>query len=186
MASDVEICNKALQLLGTSKALTTLADDTKAGRACNRVYDPLRLLMLQAHPWNFAMKRSSLPALVEVPAWGFSAFYEIPADALFIKEIDSAEDFKVEGTKIATDEGAPLGILYMQNIIDPNLMTPLFRESLSSRIALDIAYDLTGNATLLTTLKTIYDERLSGARTNDAQEGTPDAVEQGEWLDSRV
>ena len=74
----------------------------------------------------------------------------------------------------------------MQNIEDPNLMTPLFREALSARVAVDIAYDLTGNATLLTNLKAIYDERLSGARTNDAQEGTPDAVEQGTWLDSRI
>ena len=186
MASSVEICNKALQLLGTSKPLTSLADDTKAGRACNRVYDPIRLLMLQGHPWNFAMKRSSLPALVEVPAWGFALSYQVPSDALFVKEINSTEEWKIEGDKINTDEVAPLGVFYMQNIEDHDLMTPLFREALSARVAVDIAYDLTGNATLLTNLKAIYDERLSGARTNDAQEGTPDAVEQGAWLDSRI
>ena len=186
MASAVDICNKALQLLGTSKALLSLADDNKAGRACNRVYDNTRLLMLQAHPWNFAMERSSIPALVTTPAWGYSFSYQVPAEALFIKEINSTEDWKIEGSEIHTNEVAPLGILYMKNVEDPDLMTPLFREALSARIAVDISYDLTGNATLLTNIKAIYDERLSGARTNDAQEGTPDAVEQGAWLDSRV
>ena len=185
MADAVEICNGALTLLG-GKAIASLDDDTKAARACNRVYDSTRLLLLQAHPWNFAMARASLAALSTSPLWEFDNAFSLPADCLFVKKINSTEAWNVEGTAIHTDEGAPLTILYMSDVTDPNVMTPLFRAALSARIALDIGYDMTGNATLLTTMKTIYDERLSGARTNDAQEGTPDAIEQGSWIDSRV
>ena len=184
MASAVEICNKALTLLG-NKPIVALTDDTKAGRAVNRVFDPTRLLMLQGHPWNFASKRASIAASPTAPIFGFDRAFPVPNDALFIKEISAVEAFKVESGNINTDATAPLEVIYIADLTDPDQMTPLFREALAARIALDIGFDMTGNATLLTTLKAIYDERLSGARTNDAQEGTPDLVEQGTWLDSR-
>lgn len=59
MASDVEICNRALQLLGAGR-ITSLAEDSPAAKEMARAYDPVRLRELRAHPWNFSIKREQL------------------------------------------------------------------------------------------------------------------------------
>jgi len=57
LTTDVEICNLALAKMGHKAAITTLTQANDAARQCNRLFEPERDLMMQGHPWNFAMKR---------------------------------------------------------------------------------------------------------------------------------
>ena len=59
MASEVQICNLALAKIGDQQ-ITSLTENSKAGRLCNLVYEPLRDATLRAHPWNFAITRETL------------------------------------------------------------------------------------------------------------------------------
>ena len=56
MASEVDICNRALSKLGAAR-ITSLTEDSVNARACNAMYESVRDAELRAHPWNFAMKR---------------------------------------------------------------------------------------------------------------------------------
>jgi hypothetical protein len=62
MASQVQIYNMALRLLG-GKKLTATTDDVEDARILNDVYEMVRDEVLAAHPWNFAIKRASLTEL---------------------------------------------------------------------------------------------------------------------------
>ena len=50
MASVVDICNSALNLLGASTISALTDDDTKNARLCNQRYEPVRNRIFRSHP----------------------------------------------------------------------------------------------------------------------------------------
>jgi len=77
MASEVEICNAALSKIGISgnNRITSLSQNTKNAKACDERYATLRDLLLEQHPWNFALKRVQLAASTEAPSYEFTYAY---------------------------------------------------------------------------------------------------------------
>jgi len=59
MASVVDICNSALNLLGAS-TITALTEDSKNARLCNQRYEPIRNRTFRSHAWNCLTKRVQL------------------------------------------------------------------------------------------------------------------------------
>ena len=59
MASVVDICNSALNLLGAS-TISALTDDSKNARLCNQRYEPVRNRVFRSHAWNCLTKRVQL------------------------------------------------------------------------------------------------------------------------------
>ena len=59
MASEVDIANRALSMLGEAR-ITALSDNNKAGRAMNARFDLLRDAELAAYPWRFSINRVQL------------------------------------------------------------------------------------------------------------------------------
>ena len=59
MASVVDICNSALNLLGAS-TISALTDDSKNARLCNQRYEPVRNRIFRGHAWNCLTKRVQL------------------------------------------------------------------------------------------------------------------------------
>jgi len=60
LTTDVEICNLALAKMGHNAAITAAqlaTPSNPASRQCNRLYEPERDLVMQSHPWGFAMQR---------------------------------------------------------------------------------------------------------------------------------
>lgn len=82
--SSVDICNRALQHIG-SKRITALTDDSKAASECSFVYDKLRQAELRGNLWTFATRRAILRALdsttmrIRAPTWSTSTYYQ-PGD----------------------------------------------------------------------------------------------------------
>ena len=112
MASVVDICNSALNLLGAS-TISALTDDTKNARLCNQRYEPVRNRIFRGHNWNCLIKRVQLAQDSAAPVVEFSFQYTLPADCLRVLKIHTgvtdsiASDipYKVEGRKIKTNEG---------------------------------------------------------------------------------
>ena len=177
--STVELCNRALDLIGTN-SITSLNDNSKAARLCNRNFGPVRDAVLRSYPWNCAMARARLPALVTAPAFGYARAFQLPqgpdpAYCLRVWEINGepAEDidYQIEGRTIVTDEAAPLDIRYVARIEDPTLFDPLLDDAIAARLAVDIAFSLVSNATLVTELRNAYVAKMNEARMIDAREG---------------
>lgn len=82
--SSVDICNRALQMIG-SKRITALTDDSKAASECAFAYDKLRQAELRGNLWTFATRRAILRAIdtttlrIRPPAWSASTYYQ-PGD----------------------------------------------------------------------------------------------------------
>ncbi len=185
MTSVVEIGNIALVNLGED-TITSLSDDVKAARLINRRYAPIRDAVLRAHPWNCAMARAQLASTDPAPAWGPAACYQLPTDCLRVLRLeDRSIAWKVEGRKVVADGSAPLNILYVRQVDDPNAFDPLLIEAIAARLAADLAHPITHSTTLVQVMWDLYRQKLIEARGVDGQEGTGDAVIANTWLSSR-
>ena len=192
MASVVNICNSALNLLGAS-TIAALTDDTKNARLCNQRYEPVRNRVFRSHAWNCLHKRVQLAQNSTAPIVEYDHAYALPSDCLRVLKIHNgttdsiadALDYKLEGRNIITDENT-VYIIYIALDTDPNNYDTYLRESISHQLAADLCYAITNNATLANQYMTRADERLREARFIDATENSLGTIESNEFTNARL
>ena len=192
MASVVNICNSALNLIGAS-TISALTEDTKNARLCNQRYEPVRNRVFRGHNWNCLIKRVQLAANSTDPVVEYEKSYALPSDCLRVLKIHNgttdsiAADlpYKVEGKNIVTDQ-TTVYLVYVALDTDPNNYDAYLREAISHQLAADLAYPITNNATLASNYMSRADERLREARFIDATENSLDTVEANEFTDARL
>jgi hypothetical protein len=177
MASSVEICNRALQLIGASQ-IVSLTENSRDARAVNLAYEPCLEAELRIRNWNFATKNAVIAALATPPVGGRSNAYQLPSD--FVKLLPSYPennyndtDWQIEGRTIVSNEDGPLTIRYTALVTDPNVMDSAFREALSARIARDVCEQLTQSNAKLQAVDAAYKAAVDGARIANALENIP-------------
>jgi hypothetical protein len=184
-ASDVSIANSALAKLGGDRIIS-LDDDTREARLLKEQFEKVRDDLLRSHPWNFAIERASLAALVSAPAFGFNKQYQVPSDCLRVLEIDAEDvEWQKEGNVIVTDSDS-LSIKYIKKVTNAGLFDTCFCEVFATKLAADVCFAITQNATLKKTLFDEYMQKLREARSYDGQEGGTRQVYARTWLNARV
>lgn len=192
------IANRALQLLG-SRAINDLNENSNGARAMNRAYSPVLLSELRKNYWNFSIKRASLPADAVGPSFGKSSYFTLPPDFLDLAPPDQVFgvagggtlagnqilagtpiitgspilDWMIEGSKIATNQVAPLNIRYVSSDITESQFDPCFDEAFSAALAVMCCEELTQSNTKLQALAQIYDQAIEVAKKRNAFEGRP-------------
>jgi hypothetical protein len=203
MASTVEIANRALSKLGESR-ITSIEDASKPARAMKARFDHLRDAELAAYPWRFAVVRTTLPASVEVPSWGFTKIYERPPDDLRPLSIDGAYvdhravgktvtgtgyshpmGWDIIGGKIHTDISAPLKYEYVSQVTNSALFDALFVEALACRLAVDAAEELTQSGQKTEIVARQYDDAIKMARRINALYAPPSRKAPGSFMNAR-
>ena len=192
MASVVNICNSALNLIGAS-TISALTEDTKNARLCNQRYEPVRNRVFRGHNWNCLIKRVQLAANSTDPVMEYAKSYALPSDCLRVLKIHNGTtdsiasdlDYKIEGKNIVTDQ-TTVYLVYIALDTDPNNYDAYLREAISHQLAADLAYAITNNATLANNYMTRADERLREARFIDATENSLDTVEANEFTNARL
>ena len=192
MASVVNICNSALNLIGAS-TISALTEDTKNARLCNQRYEPVRNRVFRGHNWNCLIKRVQLAQDSTGPVVEYTYGYTLPTDCLRVLKIHngstdsikSALDYKIEGRKVVTDE-TTIYLVYVALVTDPNEFDSYLREAISHQLAADICYAITNNSTLANNYMGRADERLREARFIDATENSLDTIESNEFTDARL
>ena len=189
MASVVSIVNQALLKIGETTIVALSDQGSKAARIADDTYEDHRDFVLDEHSWNFARKRAQLAASSTEPVWGPANAYPFPDDCLrpfFVNEEDEFSGrWKVEGRTIVTDLEAPLEVLYISRVTDPNLMTPRFRELLAIYLGWQWAEPITGSGPKSEELELKYADSLSKARSRDGREGIQEQLVSDRWETAR-
>jgi hypothetical protein len=190
MASSVEICNDALQLLGQTR-IVLLTDNNVGARACANAYDSSRQSELRAHRWAFAITRAQLPESATPPAFGRAHSYPLPTGCLrllppYPEQDFNSRDWIIEGRAIYTNDAAPLNIRYIDDIVDPNLMDVLFQRALSAAIALQICEELTQSNTKNERARAVYIDAIREARRTNGIEARPSEPPEDRWITARL
>jgi len=192
MASNVDIANNALSILGGS-TISSLTEDSKNARVCSQRFENVRNRIFRAHPWNCLIKRVQLAQNTTAPVIEFTYAYALPADFLRVLKIHNgttdsvASDmpYKIESTNLITDE-ATVYLVYVSKDTDPTNYDTYLYEVLAYQLAADICYSITNNATLAKNLLADADEKLREARFVDSTENSTDTVEADEFTDARL
>ena len=197
MPSVVDICNEAMDLLGAA-TITALTENSKEARLCNRRFDTVRDAVLRSHTWNVAITRKSLPADSAAPAFGFSTQFTLPTDPYCLRVIsfwnsnvnndiaayDSNVMYKIEGRKILSNEST-CSIIYLGRVTDTEQYDPLLSSTIAHRLASETAYAITGSNALAQSMYSLYQARLSEARSMDELEGYPEQLQADTYTNAR-
>ena len=197
MPSVVDICNEAMDLLGAA-TITSLTENSKEARLCNRRYETVRDHVLRAHPWNCAITRRTLAKDSVAPDFGFTNQFTLPTDPYCLRVLsfwnsnvnndlapyDSNVMFKIEGRKILSNEGT-CKITYIARITDTEQFDTLLSSAIAHRLAGETAYAITGSNGVSQAIMALYNERLKEARGMDAMEGYPDQLQADDFLNIR-
>lgn len=184
MASETEICNRALIKLG-DKTIILIGEDSKRGRACGVLYAPTRDYVLRSHPWNFALKRVQLARNVADPVYDYAYSYKLPSDCLRVI-IPNREhwEYGIEGRDLVTDY-PDAWLKYIRRVTDVNQFDVTFTESLACKLAAELAVLLTDDNARHVDMVQLYDKSITLAKGVDAMEDGPKWITSEEWLDSR-
>lgn len=170
------VANMAMALIGQERITRLDGDTSKQARLANEFLPQVRDACLVRHPWGFAIKRITLPALATAPVFGFAYAYERPSDCLRVLTLDADDPhqpFVIEGNTIATDQPAPLGIRYIRQVTDPGSWSPEFVDlvatELAERLCIPLSADKSQRAAIADKLERLRRE----ARSTSAAEGTP-------------
>jgi hypothetical protein len=190
MATEVEICNRGLQILG-AKRIVSLTEDSRNGRACNAAYEVLRDAEYRKHPWNFATKRAQLAADSTAPLFNRLRAFSLPSDYIRLLSDDpeynlNSVDWQIEGKKIITNDSAPLNVRYIYRVTDPNEMDVLFREALAASIALELAEEITQSNAKKEFAAGKYKEAIDQAKRVNAIERVALQPPEDPWVSVRA
>ena len=199
MSSVIDVANRALTKLGSAR-ITSLDDDVKAARSVNSCFYDILDAELRKNRWSFAMKRSSLAALSDAPAFGYSYQYQLPTDFLRLDMLDDrypdvvmdnyinyeTSEYAIEGGKILANIEAPLKIRYVYQCYDPSLWDALFKEALACKIAAEICEDLTQSNEKRNLAAGEYKVAILDAIKANAIERPPQALPDDQLIISRI
>jgi len=178
MASVVEICSNALNLLGDDP-ISSLTEDNDRARLCNAFYAQARDATLRAHPWNCAIVYQEFAQLAAAPPHTWDYSFQLPTSPYCLRVLQEEQPtvkFQVVGRKLYADEDS-FKAIYISRVIDPAQFDASLYMALTARMAWMMAYPLTKSRTVASDMKDHYKDQLQLARGDDGQEGTPTRVQ---------
>jgi len=201
MASQVDIANYALNLLGASN-ISSFDENSKAGRLVNQFYEGTRDSVFRSHPWNCLIRRAELAQETDTPAFGYAYQYALPTNPYCLRVLEFSNGtlsypqdnmtsnsggpvFAIEGGKLLTD-GGTVRIRYVAKITDPQEYDVSLTQVIAARLAANIGYAITGSNSIVQMMYAKYDEEIKEARLNDATEGAPQRLEASDFIESRL
>lgn len=193
--SPVSVCNVALAHLG-EQPISGFDDGTNTSKMCGAVFHMVVSTVSQAHPWNCATARWSLPRLALPPAFGFAYQYALPVDLLYIQKTNIEGEWRREGSVLLTDHARP-EIVYTRNMAvyqdslypvmggDPSWTNgdALFAAAVAYRLAFTLSKKITGSEAITQAMFKLYEDTLSEAKAVDAMQGTPEVIDGSSWVD---
>lgn len=186
MATDVDICNRALSRIGHTQILQSLADGGPEGEQCDLHFEDCRDEALQFHAWNFATKRVVLAELALVERSDWEHVYTYPTDCLFarfvvppgIRNPMSIEriEFRIEandagtGRVILTDQ-PDAELVYTMRHTATQVWPATFSSALGWRLAVELALGVKKDPAMAERILKGYEQTIMRAAGTDANEG---------------
>lgn len=180
------IFNLALRRVG-EQTVMSLEETSKNAEIGRLIFEPVYREVLRSHNWNFATFRTRLAETVESPAFGWSYSFQLPQSPecmRIIRMSNPNSKFVIENDLLLTDE-ENAEIVYIGYVDDMNKLDPLCIKVLYLSLAVEMAYTLVENNTILNGLVQLLEQAKDEARFLDSSEGTVPYIDQSDWLDAR-
>lgn len=203
MASQTEICNTALTLLGAD-SINAITDPGNSARALNAIWNLQRDTELRKHIWKFSIGRANLPALATAPVNGpYQTQFELPAGCLRVIQVGNSnfdwpgvdlsdfrsgptnDDYAIEGGMVLSNFAAPLSLRYVRQIVDPTQWDACFCDALAARLARMACFRITQSNAKEKDAEAAYALSIQEAVRANALETPPTAQADDTWVATR-
>lgn len=188
MATDVEICQQALIMIG-AQPINSFADQSTESTACNALYEDTVRDELARYPWRFATGQEQLSRLTDAPSAVWDAAYTLPGtclrpDTVYVNS--RPVDFDRYQNKIfcnATTSDA----VYLEGVyrVPEATWPPYFTMLMVLRLASALAHSIAGQVETADYLDRRAVRHAAAARAQDAQSRTTQRLELGRLTDGR-
>lgn len=212
MTTNVDIVNRALQMIGTRTTIASMGESSNEAIQANLVYSAVQDWCLAASNWHFARNVAVLTQVKAVtppvgtwttgsplPPWLFE--YSLPAD--FVRAIyltDSAHattnswDGELKRFSLGTDvistvkqqvlltNASPAILVYTQQITDPTLWPLFFERFMVATLAWTLSATLTGDKELVAYMDSVMNRNFQFALQANREQGLVFGDNTPEWL----
>jgi len=182
MLNKIQLCARALLLIGCDP-ITSFADGTAEADVAALLYEPSRDALLSSHPWSFATGLIELSPVTSVPLADFSAAYQLPEDFLRVLSLGAASrgtgrgmTYRIRERRICCDETGGVILTYVFRPAETTF-PPFFDQALIARLSADFCLPLTENSERTRMQFDLAEAAWKRAKTIDAQQQTPQVVE---------
>lgn len=176
MASEVDIINMGLVLIGASK-IETRDDDNDRARIGDLFYDDVRDAVLRAHTWGFALTQAELAAAAGSPVfttkWDYH--FTLPTTPFCLRVLEVEEEYpgeipySIQGRKLLCNESS-IKILYIARITDTGNFDALFTDALAARLGSVFAMAIPKAQNRIELCWNLYIKKIEEATTVDGLE----------------
>lgn len=179
MATDVQICSNALQLLGdTAIASLSPPDDTDAAKLAANLYPQIREWVLRSHNWKCATKRVILAPDAVAPAFDYTYAFSVPDDwlrTLQVGQRGDPVDYQIEGRKYLCDDAVFYLVYIFNNKVEATFDSMLV-HMLTLAMKAAMAYPITKSTSMATTCMQELQMELKRTRAVDGQDAPPETL----------
>jgi len=165
--TDVDICRRALLLIGANPISSLTTEESIEALYCNEFYETTLRELLEGHAWTFATKRRSLSQLGSDAPDPWTYRFQLPSDYLVALEMEDGSDYEIEGTELyANNQSVTLIYLFRPSTGD---FPAYFENALEYTLAAKLAAPLTETATKVEQMVELAQAAAEKAHNLDAR-----------------
>ena len=185
--NDVALCSRALMRLGASP-ISSFLDGTTDSEIAGALFAPVRDALLSAYPWSFATAQMTLTKLSQGPLADYQNAFQLPND--FLRGISAGAGGRGRGLNYRIFQGAlhtnaeevVLSYIYRPQEED---FPPYFDMALIARLSAEFCIPIAENTSRADALYRMAEGEYTKARQIDAQQDTPNKIENFSLTDIR-
>lgn len=185
--NDVGLCSRALIRIGAAP-ITSFDDGSAESEIAGALFAPTRDALLSSYPWTFASGQVSLTKLSVPPAADYQNSFQLPNDYLRAVSAGSGGrgrgvNYRISRGTVHTDsEEIVLSYIFRP---EEEEFPPYFDAALIARLAAEFTIPVTENTSRAEALYRLAEKEFARARQIDAQQDSPNRIENFTLIDVR-
>lgn len=185
--SDIGLCARALIKIGAAP-ITSFDDGTAESEIAGALFAPVRDSLLSAYPWTFASGQLELTKLSEAPIADYQNAFQLPTD--YLRAISAGNGGRGRGINYRIARGAlhtnqeevTLSYIFRP---EEEEFPPFFDMAVIARLAAEFCIPVTESTSRASALYRLATQEFGRARQVDAQQDTPNHLENFTLIDVR-
>jgi len=189
---DVQICNHAIALCGSTDFIQSLTDNSVSARRCNQFFLPSVERILAEHDWSSATTIATLAQNTSGPIAEYQFNYALPFDCVKVVQVffdDSGycpyTRWKVRGRNLQTDLDSVF-LEYVQFPEDYRDLDILLTTAIAYEVGAMLAPTLIKNPEIYAILNSAKEKACAKARAMDTMQDKELYTENDGWGDQRL
>lgn len=185
--NDIGLCSRALIRLGANP-ITSFEDGTAESEIAGALFDPVCDSLLSSYPWTFATGQLALTKLETPPLADYQNAFQLPTD--YLRAVSAGGGGRGRGMNYRIARGAlhtnheEVNLTYIFKPEEEEF-PPFFDMALIARLAAEFCIPVTESTSRAQALYTLATQELARARQIDAQQDSPNRIEDFTLIDVR-